>query len=556
MVGASIAAGTRRSLRLVAYPTGTSTQGTALLTKENLQAFKAALSAALRTTNQADEALSDRFVELRPGTVATLESAVNHLVTGRRGVGKSTTLAVLQRRAEQAGATVIFVDVEQHKSRDYPDVLIEIIVDVLKAIRPNGWQGPSRALRREVKHLLTVLAALRDAGAEITRSSESDIAKTNDLRIALHGGVAKQYAKLSATAGAGRSKRTKTSQRSTQTRRKEDFLRDLAPAISRALEGAAKLGGRKSLLVVLDDFYFIAKDTQPLVLDHLHGITKRSDVWLKIGSVHSRTQSYADGDPPLGMQPPHDLQHLSLDVGLADFATAKTFLEDVANGVLGPAGFRIRDVLTDTARERAVLVSGGAVARDYFDLLIAAADSAWEATQRSNKNADSFTIGAEDIQSAAGLRLQRKQTDLRNDAGREAPILEKQFDDLVRFVRDRDTFFFLLRREHLDTPWGRQIVELEDLRFVHRIMTTRPNTGTWRGVDTVVFMVDFAALVQKRMRKAPVEFWKPGRSDELRRAEWVYAPGWTETPRTNLERTTHREDPEDLALPFGESDSA
>ena len=91
-----------------------------MLTRDNLQQFKSALSAALRTTDQADEALSDRFVELRPGTVATLQAGVNHLVTGRRGVGKSTTLAVLQRRAEEAGARVIFVDVEGH--RDTPSV--------------------------------------------------------------------------------------------------------------------------------------------------------------------------------------------------------------------------------------------------------------------------------------------------------------------------------------------------------------------------------------------------------------------------------------------------
>ncbi|SFJ55417.1 hypothetical protein SAMN05421835_106215 [Amycolatopsis sacchari] len=427
-------------------------------------------------------------------------------------------------------------------------------MDVLEAIEPGGWKKPQRLLRKEVKQLLAVLSALRDAGVEVTTSTERDTTEKSDLGVALHGGVAKQYAKLSATAGGTRSKQTKTSHRSTQTRRKEDFLRDLAPAISHALEDAAKLDGRNSLLVVLDDFYFIAKETQPFVLDHLHGITKRSNVWLKIGSVHSRTQSFVDGDPPLGMQPPHDLQHLSLDVGLADFATAKTFLEEVANGVLGPAGFKIRDVLTDTARERAVLVAGGAVARDYFDLLIAAADAGWEATQRSDKNADAFTIGAEHVQAAAGLRLQRKQTDLRNDAGREAPVLEKRFDDLVKFVRNRNTFFFLIRREHLDTPWGQEIVELEDLRFVHRIVTTRPNTTAWRGVDTVVFMVDFAALVGKRMRKAPVEFWKPGKSDELRRAEWVYDPDWTKTPKKLVQTRAEKDDSELLELPFNSSD--
>lgn len=521
-----------------------------MLDRGNLQDFKAALSAALRTTNQADDALSDRFVELRPGTVATLESAVNHLVTGRRGVGKSTTLAVLQRRAEERGARVIFVDVETHKSRSYPDVLIEIIIDILQAIQPKGWKRPQRKLRQKVKELLAVLHALRRAGSEVTQSIESDEARTNNLKVSLQGGAAKQYAKLSASAVGSRSRRTKTSESSTQTRRKEDFLRDLAPAIAQALEDAANLDGRKSLLVVLDDFYFIAKDKQPLVLDHLHGITKRSNVWLKIGSVHSRTQSFADGDPPLGMQPPHDLQHLSLDVGLADFATAQTFLEEVANGVLAPAGFKVKDVLTQTARERAVLIAGGAVARDYFDLLIAAADAGWESSQRGEAGDESFTISAEDVQAAAGLRLQRKQTDLRNDAGRDAPTLQARFDDLVNFVRDRDTFFFLVRREYMDTDWGREIVELEDLRFVHRIMTTRPNTATWRGVETVVFMVDFAALVQKRMRKAPVEFWKAGKSDELRRAEWVYEPNWTESPSKSKKGNSGGKASEEAELPF------
>lgn len=497
-----------------------------MLNRDTLQPFKAALSAALRTTNQADDVLSERFVELRPGTVATLESAVNHLVTGRRGVGKSTTLAVLQRRAEERGARVIFVDVETHKSRSYPDVLIEIIMDILQAIRPKGLRAPERRLRRATRNLMSVLAALRDAGGEVLEKRENSQAQTSEMVVNLQGGVARRYAKLSAVAGRTSVRRLQISQSSSRTRKKEDFLRDLAPAISRVLEAAASLDGRKSLLVVLDDFYFISKDKQPLVLDHLHGITKRSDIWLKIGSVHSRTQSFADGDPPLGMQPPHDLQHLSLDVGLADFATAQTFLEEVANGVLAPAGFKVRDVLTQTARERAVLIAGGAVTRDYFDLLIAAADAGWEAAQRTNDPRTPFLIGAENVQAAAGLRLQRKQTDLRNDAGRDAPKLEARFDDLVRFVRDRNTFFFLVRREQIDTSWGREITELEDLRFVHRIMTTRPNTASWRGVDTIVFMVDFAALVVKRMRKAPVEFWKPGKSDELRRAEWVYSPDW------------------------------
>lgn len=452
-------------------------------------------------------------------------------MTGRRGVGKSTTLAVLQQRARQDGSEVIFVDVETHKDRAYPDVLIEIILDILEAIRPKlSLLGTNFRLRREIKSLIVVLKALRDSAPEVTRSTEEQDTRANDIAIQLTGGVARRFIKLSGKAHGGKSSTSQKTTLSSYTRKKEEFLRDLAPSIASVLQEGAKAKSAKSLLVVLDDFYFVARKTQPLVLDHLHGMTKRSNVWLKIGSVQSRTQTFADGDPPKGMQPPHDVQHLSLDVGLADFRTAQTFLEQVAGGVLTPAGFNLREVLTETARERAVLIAGGAVARDYFDLLITAADVAWERAQRAQKADEDFTINAENVQAAAGLRLERKQNDLRNDAGRDAPALEARFSDLVKFARDRDTYFFLVRRELLDSGWGKEIVELEDLRFVHRIMTTRPNTQSWRGVDTVVFMLDIPALVRARMRKAPVEFWKPGQSDALRQAGWVYSPEWDPSP--------------------------
>ncbi|WP_336697309.1 ATP-binding protein [Curtobacterium sp. USHLN213] len=98
-----------------------------MLQRDQLEPFKTALTNALRTTKHDDDALSDRFIELTPGLITSLEANVNHLLTGRRGVGKSTTLSILHQRAESKGRRVIFVDVEEHKSRDYPDVLIEII---------------------------------------------------------------------------------------------------------------------------------------------------------------------------------------------------------------------------------------------------------------------------------------------------------------------------------------------------------------------------------------------------------------------------------------------
>ena len=170
-----------------------------MLTRDKLADFKGALSAALRTTSTADDALSARFVELKPGLLSTLGSPANHLITGRRGVGKSTTLAVLQRRAQEKGDWVVFVDVETHKSRAYPDVLIEIILDILNEISPKAYRVDKLSLRRNLGGLKKVLTNLRDAHPEVTESSESEENQARDRGVTLSGSVARKFLKLSVT---------------------------------------------------------------------------------------------------------------------------------------------------------------------------------------------------------------------------------------------------------------------------------------------------------------------------------------------------------------------
>lgn len=501
-----------------------------MLTRDNLQDFKAALGDAARTLDEDDPRLRSRYVELRPGMLKQLHSTNNHLLAGRRGVGKSTTLAVFKQRAEAAGDRVIFVDVESHKDRSYPDVLIELIIEILERVLPRRRDIKQFKLRHEILKVRTVLRALRDSAPEVTESGETEAGRERTANVALTGGAAKKFGSLTGSFSRGRRSSSRSSKKWEQTRRKEDYLRDLAPKLSSVLRDAAKAQGAGALYLVLDDFYFIPRAFQPLVLDHLHGITKKSNVWLKIGSVGSRTQSYFDGDPPRGMQPRQDLQSLSLDVGLQEFQTCKDFLERVTDKVLERLGLTVAKTVTETARERAVLIAGGGVARDYFDLLVTAADVAWEKFPKKHDPRETFRIGSENVQSAAGQSLEQKLKDLEADAGRDAPALSAQLRDITNFARDRDTYFVLVRQSDLQTEWGERFSELTDLRCMHLIATVRPNTGAYRGVDCAVFMLDISALVRQRMNKKPIEFWKPRKLDELRQARWVYEPGWTPAP--------------------------
>ena len=164
-----------------------------MLSRESLGGFKAALSEALRTTDQHDEALRERFVEPTPGTIATLQTNVNQLLYGRRGVGKSTTLAVLQQDAENNGRRVIFVDVESHKGRAYPDVLIDLVLDVLDALRPGrSLKTKQRSKRKRVRQLEGVLSELRDAGPEVTSEAERSSESSRQREVSLSATARKQ----------------------------------------------------------------------------------------------------------------------------------------------------------------------------------------------------------------------------------------------------------------------------------------------------------------------------------------------------------------------------
>ena len=59
-----------------------------MLSQDNLEHFRRALAVALRTTREADDSLNDRFVELRPGMLGTLEL---RLITSSQDVEASAS---------------------------------------------------------------------------------------------------------------------------------------------------------------------------------------------------------------------------------------------------------------------------------------------------------------------------------------------------------------------------------------------------------------------------------------------------------------------------------
>jgi hypothetical protein len=313
---------------------------------------------------------------------------------------------------------------------------------------------------------------------------------------------------------------------------KIERLQQLASRFSSELRTLLDKSGGDRAAVFVDDFYYVRLADQPVVLDYLKTVVKGTGIWLKVGGVGERMRPFEDGDPAVGMQLNQDIHPLPIDVTLDDFGTAQRFLERMMDGVLKPLGLTTAQLFTETARSRMVLACGGAVARDYITLTGAALDAAVE---RLNKKRGPVAntlvnIQAEDVNSAARKRANKKEDEeLSLDAGEDASRLRDRWRDICDFVREQEsTAFVLVRQQDLDDDvWGSEIRQLENLRLLHRIRDTVPNTPNWRGVKCVVYLVDLGQLTVKRLQNGIPSFWEStSEFDKLRRAEWVYAPNW------------------------------
>jgi hypothetical protein len=506
---------------------------------------------ALAEAARADRRTAERFVPPRTGILEETAARRHQFVFGRRGVGKSTLLRKIESLKE-TGTEVIFVDIETLRGRPYPDVLIELLIELLTALkqrlRPPWWRVDLYARRtnalRQLSSLISVLRHLLD---------EPQIAERTirELRSKQAGGSAGAQLDVSflrhGRVHAGADARTTSERESAREARylesKMDGLLGAAVLIRSALANAHKHLGDEATLIVLDDFYHIPYDDQPDVLAYLHQIVKNLDIYLKVCGVRHRIQPFVEGNPPRGMQLGQDAGDVSLDITLERFQTAQQFLEQVLAGICAPLGVDFELLVTEGGRQRLVLGSGG-VARDYLYLTQMALRNANE--RGTNPSRPHNRIGAEDVNEAAATLSAQKQQDLALDAGPNADQLRERLTDVTKFCLDvNGTNVFLIEGTRLqEEDWGKEIQALSDLRLVHQIGNLSVQTGSYRGRRFVGFTLDLSNYTGTRSERIrQIEFWTaPGRQD-IRRASLIYVPGSSgRVPRSSAATTTTTED--------------
>jgi hypothetical protein len=488
------------------------------------------------------------FIEPAPGTLSRAKNKRHHIVFGRRGSGKSSLLAKVTADLTVSRSPIAYVDLEEFKGHSYPDVLLSVLIKSLTefrrwmdtaAINPanktNFWRrlfgaAPEKKsfnraeakkisdeLGKMVEELNLVLFSSDEAKIKSTAKHDAD----SELQTALTAGakspVASAQAKVSASEKLSESRQT---EREYISRKIETLYRNIM-RYKALFQRMTELADGPTY-ILLDDLYHIRLSDQADVLDYFHRIAKGSNLWIKVGTVRHRSRWYMYGDPPRGMKLGDDAEEIDLDVTLEKYDLTKRFLLRILEQFAKEQGLKLDDFLTEGARDRLVLASGG-VARDFLTIFRRAIDVARERLARG----DDFRgdrIGAEDVNKAAGEYDKFKREDFSRDAGKdEQEKLLNAFEGVSEFcLSSAEANCFLVDKDFNDSS-VELISELVDLKFLHHVrsrVTVRDRVN--RVYDA--YMLDLSQYTGERARRNfdIVEFWGSGGEDSLRKSRLIY----------------------------------
>jgi hypothetical protein len=491
------------------------------------------------------------FIEPAPGTLARAKNKRHHVIFGRRGSGKSSLLAKVTEDLTIDRTPIAYVDLEEFKGHSYPDVLLSVLIKALTefkawletaalnpATKTSFWKKffnskPKRGafnkantqkLAAELGSLIDELNSALFESDETKRQTVVKRENAGELHTAMTGGMPGSKTipiKLEAKAAATTKEVASTENRSEYTSRKIELLHRNIMRYKALFARMYELA-EGPMFLLLDDLYHIRLDDQAQVLDYFHRIAKGSNLWIKVGTIRHRSRWYVYGHPPYGMKLGDDAEEIDLDVTLEKYDLTKRFLLKILENFAREAGVQLDDFLTDGARDRLVLASGG-VARDFLTIFRRALDFARERIVRGEM-ARGERIGAEDVNRAAGENDKFKREDFSRDAGRdEQGRLLRTFEQASDFCLTKARANCFLVDKDLPSPEVTNIAELVDLKFLHHVksrVTVRDRQH--RLYDA--YMLDLSQYAGERARQnfEIVEFWGRDADDALRRGRFIY----------------------------------
>lgn len=377
--------------------------------------------------------------------LAKILTSRHHLVFGRRGAGKTSLLLEARRILEEQGHLAVWLNLQTYRDSNANSAFLWTIRSFSQAIDYFFLTHASKS---------KVLAYNATLNTKVTELLSADAVTDTELH-------------------------------------------RLIPEVQLLIQRAVATLDRR-VYFFLDDFHYLSKTEQPLLLDMLHGCVRDSDAWIKVATIRHLSRWFKR-NPPAGLQLGHDAEQIDLDLTLQNPTRAKEFLEEVLRRHALEAGVgSLSTVISPAALDRLLLASG-AVPRDYLVLCASAMGAA-----RAREGAR--TVGQQDVTRAAGVAAQAKINELEDDAAAnegEAKTIVDALQKIRSFCLDdrKFTFFRIDFKDRESHPNQYGVLQsLMDSRLVHLVSPSVSDEHR-AGEKSEAYMLDLSQFSGLRMKK-------------------------------------------------------
>lgn len=454
----------------------------------------------------------------------------NHVVFGRRGSGKSTLLLSAKAQAEKRGVLCIYFDSELIKENPYPDIVISILVEVFKYLAKysaSTEQGLFRHFRRivgsrkgrlnnRIQRAVGSLGNLRIEPQVYDKKTETTLSR--ERKAAAEVGMGLGKAGVSGGFGETGISTVKEATETTVVKiaRLQQDLELYHHLIAEFLDEF-----KQNMMLFVDDFYFVARQNQPDVIDYLHRLCKGTNMFLKLGTIKYRTRLYRvspHNGRTIGVELDNDIFPIDLDYTLEDLAVMSSFLDHVLHTFAERVNVQVDelDTLFTAGGKKLLHLASGGPPRDFLNLFLRSQSIAKKLMVR--KLEKQRVIG----EAARQYSNEVKRQNFSEDSMGDSVPLEQLSERIRKFaVEDKRKTVILVDQEEISRHPEQydRLKQLMDLRFVHLVdSNTSATYGGRRRYEG--YMLDVGLWASPRIPGlVEVDFARrdaSGRKDELR----------------------------------------
>lgn len=472
--------------------------------------------------------------------VSKLKVQNNHVISGRRGCGKTTIM--LASMKDRKDYTPITIECQTYRRDDQEEILIKFIVKILENMQENicqeidkeGLIGRLKENSKQKKEFYSILCSIVDSLNQlksmpnsiqyktklkqtINETKEQNQNKGININGNLDGGYKFQKIGLKVNllnniVFNNVSTKTSKSQMSVEMKSeqineisKDKLLDDLIETLA-YIFNQYKLLTKKVISLYLDDFYQISSEKQVRIIQYLHDVYKNCEnksFCFKICTLPNRLKINYDNEIILSLK--DDFSSINLDRNLSNIDATKEYLLQILSSLKKDLNIKPRDIEKLFSNKEALInliIGSGGIPRDFLIMFVDVVNIV-----RANNEAK---ITKSAIYSVVNTMRIDKDENIEFDSDITIDMIEHAKQEIEdEIVTNRNTNVFLFSHNETDDKLA-LMRNLVNSRYLHIIKDNTSSENKKKEMFTA-YLVDMSFYTNGKQKKRNFEdkpFWE------------------------------------------------